>query len=135
MASSSSQAPVSNGFSNFQYKPLDLTSKKPSIRLGTLHSGAADDSMIKISLAHAAFGERPEYEALSYTWGSPDVQWEIELDVVRVKVRRNLWTALKHLRDPSRDRVLWIDAICISQGDVEERTHQVQLMAYIFARA
>jgi len=106
MESSSPQAPVSNGFSNFQYKPLDLTSKEPSIRLGTSHTGGANDSLIKISLAHAAFGDRPKHEALSYTWGIPDVQWEIELDGVKVKVRKNLWTALKHLRDPSRDRVL-----------------------------
>jgi len=40
-----------------------------------------------------------------------------------------------NLRDAREDRVLWIDAICIDQADVEERNRQVELMAYIFGRA
>lgn len=28
-----------------------------------------------------------------------------------------------------------MDAICINQSDIEERNHQVKLMAYIFSRA
>ena len=52
-----------------------------------------------------------------------------------VNIRQNLWLALVNLRDPQQERVLWIDAICINQMDLEERNHQVKLMAYIFARA
>jgi ubiquinone biosynthesis protein UbiJ len=59
----------------------------------------------------------------------------IELNGTRVDVRENLWSALVHLRDSRQERGLWIDALCINQGDIEERNHQVKLMAFIFARA
>jgi hypothetical protein len=88
-----------------------------------------------MTLAHATFASRPRYEALSYTWGKPDVVKAIELNGARVNIRENLWSALVNLRDAREERVLWIDAICINQADVEERNRQVQLMAYIFSRA
>jgi hypothetical protein len=131
MAAPPPGVPASHGFKNFKYKPLDLSSNKPSIRLAVLHA-AGISSAIRITLATAAFADRPRYEALSYTWGRPDVLKGIELNGVRVDIRENLWDALVNLRDAREDRVLWIDAICINQADVEERNRQVELMAYIF---
>ncbi|PMD29386.1 HET-domain-containing protein, partial [Hyaloscypha variabilis F] len=87
------------------------------------------------TLAHATFASRPEYEALSYTWGSPDQVKAVELNGYPVNIRENLWSALVNLRHAREERVLWIDAICINQADVEERNRQVQLMAYIYSRA
>jgi hypothetical protein len=50
----------------------------------------------------------------------------------------NLEGALRHLRELHKaDRhgfVLWIDALCINQKDVKERTSQVQMMGKIYAR-
>jgi len=134
MAAPPPGVPASHGFKNFKYKPLDLSSNKPSIRLAVLHA-AGISSTIRITLATAAFADRPRYEALSYTRGRPDVLKGIELNGVRVDIRENLWDALVNLRDAREDRVLWIDAICINQADVEERNRQVELMAYIFGRA
>jgi hypothetical protein len=31
--------------------------------------------------------------------------------------------------------LLWVDAICINQDDIEERNRQVKLMAFIYSRA
>ncbi|KAE9367276.1 HET-domain-containing protein, partial [Stipitochalara longipes BDJ] len=75
------------------------------------------------------------YEALSYTWGKPEDVKEIELNGYPVKIRENLWSALVNLRDAREERVLWVDAICINQPDVDERNRQVQLMAHIYSRA
>jgi hypothetical protein len=50
-------------------------------------------------------------------------------------VRANLWSALCHLRLPKRDRFLWIDAICIDQGNILERNHQVKRMGSIYEGA
>lgn len=134
MAAPPPGVPASHGLEGFKYEPLDLSSNKPSIRLAVLHA-AGISSAIRITLAAAAFADRPRYEALSYTWGRPDVLKGIELNGVRVDIRENLWDALVNLRDAREDRVLWIDAICINQADVEERNRQVELMAYIFGRA
>jgi Heterokaryon incompatibility protein (HET) len=39
------------------------------------------------------------------------------------------------MRNLHTPRVLWVDAICISQSDVSEKEHQVQLMPKIFSHA
>ena len=48
---------------------------------------------------------------------------------------QNLATALVYLRHNSEPRVLWIDALCINQEDMEERNSQVARMADIFRLA
>ncbi|KAK6079471.1 hypothetical protein SCUP234_05640 [Seiridium cupressi] len=47
----------------------------------------------------------------------------------------NLDSALRHLRHKKRPIVLWVDALCINQSDVEERNHQVHQMRTIYGRA
>ncbi len=50
-------------------------------------------------------------------------------------VTRNLAVALQYLRYEHEPRVLWIDAICINQQDVPERSAQVQRMGDIYRSA
>jgi hypothetical protein len=52
-----------------------------------------------------------------------------------VSVTRNLVEALRTFRHTRKSRVLWADAICINQQDLEERSLQVQLMTRIFSDA
>lgn len=64
------------------------------IRVLTLH--AADVlGPIVCSLQVAVLDERPDYEALSYTWGDPDVRETIYVDGVEVDVTVNLEIALR----------------------------------------
>ncbi|KAK1831507.1 heterokaryon incompatibility protein-domain-containing protein, partial [Podospora conica] len=71
------------------------------------------------------------YEALSYVWGSTDNPQSAG----SLSVTRNLHEALVQLRDRFIDRVLWVDAICINQDDLDERSCQVASMARIYAMA
>jgi hypothetical protein len=50
-------------------------------------------------------------------------------------VTTNLEAALRYLRHESMVRILWIDAICIDQSNIEERNHQVPLMKTIYSNA
>jgi hypothetical protein len=76
------------------------------------------------------------YEALSYTWGSPeDGVRGIRLGGKPFDVRINLWWALDHLRYPDRPRILWIDALCIDQSNEIERNHQVRQMGLVYREA
>ncbi|KAK3342341.1 heterokaryon incompatibility protein-domain-containing protein, partial [Neurospora tetraspora] len=75
------------------------------------------------------------YEALSYVWGSEDKPCSISINGCDLPVGENLYAALLHLRDHSIERTIWIDAICINQEDEEEKGHQVQSMAKIYAKA
>jgi hypothetical protein len=93
-------------------------------------------------------GFHANFEALSYTWGSaedPEVAY-VEVFHPRtevsttplptLKIGQNLACALRHLRYVDTLRVLWVDAICINQQDLEERATQVVRMGniYKFAR-
>ncbi len=49
-------------------------------------------------------------------------------------VIQNLAEALPYLRLEDRSRTLWIDAICVNQSDIAERTSQVKKMADIFSK-
>ncbi|OCL05684.1 hypothetical protein AOQ84DRAFT_298427, partial [Glonium stellatum] len=80
-------------------------------------------------------GEHPMYEALSYTWGDPSVQKTIELCGTPFDVGANLESALRHLRTEEHPRRLWIDAICIDQHNLEERSIQVLKMTHIYRQA
>ncbi|KAI0886291.1 HET-domain-containing protein [Annulohypoxylon maeteangense] len=75
------------------------------------------------------------YDALSYTWGDLQKTNEIAVDGQALGITRNLYMALVKLRSPTESRCLWIDAICIDQGNVQERNHQVQMMKRIFSTA
>jgi hypothetical protein len=72
------------------------------------------------------------YEALSYVWGDRAGLREINCNGVSIKVTKNLFDALVAIRMPTTARSLWVDAICINQEDVEERNHQITLMASIY---
>ena len=79
--------------------------------------------------------ECPIYCAVSYSWGEPDQPRMIRLNGCRFRVRKNLWWLLYHFRQVNETRRLWIDAICINQGSIKERNHQVGLMGKVYERA
>lgn len=85
---------------------------------------------------HTAYLERkPFYEALSYAWGDPAVTRQIIVNERAVNVTVNLAAALRRLRRRYGDRRLWVDALCINQQDNDEKSHQVNLMKDIYAKA
>lgn len=47
-------------------------------------------------------------------------------------IQENLYHALRALRRHDVERILWVDAVCINQSDIDERTSQVQLMRQIY---
>lgn len=113
------------------YKSLVL---QEDIRLLFLHKGSGSDPLV-CKLLHAEFARRPFYEAVSYTWGSECDPKPLTVNDSRVHIRSNLWDALWHLRKEDRGRILWVDALCINQEDVQERNHQVALMSQIYTNA
>jgi hypothetical protein len=50
----------------------------------------------------------------------------------RLSVTQNLETALRYLRTTDASRILWIDAICIDQSNLEERSAEVLRMGDIY---
>jgi hypothetical protein len=78
------------------------------------------------------------WDALSYAWGSDKNSSSVEIgciDGAYLPITHNLDVALRHLRYKDRKRSIWIDAICINQSSVEEKSKQVAIMGHIFSQA
>lgn len=79
--------------------------------------------------------DEPEYEALSYVWGSTSGSRDIVVNGTILSVTNNLFEALGYLRDAVCTRTLWIDALCINQKDDAEKNIQVAMMGRIYSQA
>lgn len=75
------------------------------------------------------------YEALSYTWGDPNQQTHIIVNENRVAITITLDQALRGLRYAEKKRIVWVDALCINQHDLAERSAQVRQMGMIYRSA
>ena len=120
----------------FNHSPLDLT--KHSVRLLKLLPRGLW-GQIRLSIRHASLQDGLSYSALSYEWGDPSsLHVSILIDEEVFRVRKNLFDFLSSFSEQTKDPQtleLWIDAICIDQGDVLEKNHQVQQMKSIYQRA
>ncbi|KAG9195848.1 hypothetical protein G6011_00969 [Alternaria panax] len=76
-----------------------------------------------------------DYVALSYTWGDPAEKKGIIVNGEKVEVQANLEAALRALQQkkPTRSGYkVWVDALCINQGDFGERSREVRRMRLIY---
>ncbi|KAH7087990.1 heterokaryon incompatibility protein-domain-containing protein [Paraphoma chrysanthemicola] len=119
----------------FRHRPLDLDPSVHSIRLIRIHAAEDEVEPIKCDIKTATIND--EYICLSYVWGEPTPGHWILVNEKRLYVRQNVWDFLNTAcrMEEFRDTWIWIDAICIDQGNVRERGHQVQQMGRIFSNA
>ncbi|GKT51448.1 heterokaryon incompatibility protein 6, OR allele [Colletotrichum spaethianum] len=117
----------------FEYQKLD--EEVDSTRFIQIESAESEIAPLVCSLTNIPFGELPKFEALSYMWGDEKDQITIKLNDGLFNIRRNLFDALVYLRGRQKTRLLWVDALCIDQHNLKERTKQVQNMRHIYFRA
>jgi len=100
---------------------------------------ADDDSMaVKCLIQHLPrlSSGSVDYIALSYTWGDLALLKQVAIDTsYYLEVSANCYAALRRFRSKEKTVLVWIDAMCINQEDVEERTKQVRKMGQIYTSA
>lgn len=144
LSSGLSPEPVPKYFTEFPYIPLsDL---KSCFRLVILNPASDVSSSIHCEVLNASLDCVCEYEALSYVWGEIKAQSPIylrhassddkplETESFEFFTTLNLEAALRALRLRGQPRTLWIDSICIDQGNLRERNQQVRLMGQIYQK-
>lgn len=131
------------------YKPLETA--KREIRVLHVDPGEGDQLVCGI-LEYVSLSERPSwqwerfeepfvlessssYETISYTWGDVGRKKTMRLNGSEVSMPASAVEVLQVFRDKTRERVLWIDAVCINQDDLDERASQVALMGDIYEAA
>lgn len=142
--------------STYQYKPLE----PGTIRLLSIEwrdqDDIAADGVVLCSIQHVSLNTFPKYTALSYVWGPPEPGRYIFLNGYKTKVTGNLGLALHMFNNILASRneglasrneglavkdgdlvslPLWVDALCINQGDKKEKSEQVQKMRLIYENA
>ncbi|KAI1372158.1 heterokaryon incompatibility protein-domain-containing protein [Hypoxylon crocopeplum] len=120
------------GIASLLYRPL---SGLMPVRLLRLHPGNPGDDLNTEIVSTNLEEADGEYEATSYTWGSPEDPHCMTCNDLKVTIQRNAFEMLNALRMPDEIRTIWIDAICIDQSNIEERASQVSIMHHIYRRA
>lgn len=136
---------------------------KSSIRLLQILSKPEEPINCSLKVIDLDHDDRPLYDCLSYTWGDPlyeelfvedkkknmdnERKFPIDFDGETICVTANLNEALKQLSmkgeilstsddtEAGEEGFMWIDAICINQEDMKERSAQVGMMTRIYREA
>lgn len=75
------------------------------------------------------------YKALSYCWGEQKFDHTIICNGLLIRITASLHSALLRIRERYGRCYLWVDAICINQGNLNERASQVVAMIAIYTQA
>ncbi len=134
----------------FKYDPLPASR---SFRLIKEIASDATGSQLSCVLESFSLDACPSYGCLSYTWGpalTSDLGSDEYADTARfelivraqeaagvLSIKGNLYDALGQLISSSLGSTLymWIDAICIDQDNLKERSSQVSMMDSIYSGA
>ncbi|OHE92104.1 HET domain-containing protein [Colletotrichum orchidophilum] len=130
----------------YDYEPLSSTGgDSDAFRLLLLEPSTSRGDELRGSLRNTTLAECDydlidPYTALSYVWGTSERACRIRLihdggHGNLFAITKSLGDALRDLRDPTRVRRVWADALCIDQQNVGERNAQVSLMGRIYSTA
>lgn len=132
-----------SGTQRVNYKTLEAS----EIRLLSLtKKSSVTSGNVFCRLKNVKLDSNPVFIALSYVWGSTDSKKQITVNGQKLFVTENLYAALlviidwqpmilESLNVPAPKLLLWIDAICINQDDLNEKSKQVPRIASIFSSA
>lgn len=137
--------------STYTYKPLQSATHVR--RLRRVDNGPNEGLHFQIAQFDQISSTSPPYYSLSYTWGNPldcdadaetEAEWRNQHEIFlceedgewsTLSVTTNLYDFLREFSTADLNVEIlwiWIDAICINQGDIAERGVQVGLMRDIY---
>lgn len=115
------------------YHPLEEL--KRQFRLLRLLDSNSDCLQCELNTFSLADDDLPPWKALSYRWGDEEPEFVVHLNDEAIPIRKNLHTIITQMVAEKRRDWIFIDALCIDQGNEAEKPGQVQLMGEIYRRA
>ncbi|TPX11799.1 uncharacterized protein E0L32_007536 [Thyridium curvatum] len=117
----------------FFQQRLAVSAFKHAIRVLVLLPGKREAQLTATArLLNLDDSGREPYTALSYTWGDAHFPETISVDEEIIPITTNLHDALCHIRREDQPVTIWVDAVCINQEGVVERSSQVAFMDEIY---
>jgi hypothetical protein len=118
-------------YERYSYRPLQSTG-----RFRLLKFSLAENGYLMVGqLLERDVADGVQYDCLSYSCGTDPPSHVIILDGAALPITWNLLQALNSLRQVQKTGLVWIDAICINQQDLDERSQQIQIMSKIYSGA
>lgn len=117
-----------------EYTTLDSTEKQ--IKILHLHLSKHGSDELGCFFSIGSF-DNPNiiFEALSYVWASYDQDHVLRIGDAVVTFTNNIAHVLQQFRLSHAEHIMWVDAICIHQSDLAERSAQVALTGAIYHQA
>ncbi|OAQ64027.2 heterokaryon incompatibility protein (HET) domain-containing protein [Pochonia chlamydosporia 170] len=117
------------------YESLKFSDNSQQIWLLVVLPSAEFSAPIECELSVVSLADTGPYAGLSYVWGNAANRVPIRVNGSEVYITVNLASALRHIRLRSEEKILWVDALCIHQDDLEEKSGQVSMMGDIYGSA
>ncbi|GJD00381.1 Heterokaryon incompatibility protein [Colletotrichum higginsianum IMI 349063] len=120
------------------YTHSPLNRDRREIRLVRLRPPSNADLItapVSLEIRHVSLDDDVLYAALSYVWGDAADTVPIDIDGAPFRVTRNLHAALQQFARDGVDSWLWVDAVCIAQADLAEKSWQIDAMRDVFGGA
>ncbi|KAH8599239.1 heterokaryon incompatibility protein-domain-containing protein [Bisporella sp. PMI_857] len=115
----------------FIYRPLR---EQREIRLLRLLRRKPFQRM-RCELIHVQLDDAPPFEAISYTWRDEGPSISTSISGASLKVTPAVREILEYRQTIFGERFFWIDALCINQEDLDEKSDQIPLMKDIYKSA
>jgi hypothetical protein len=123
-----------------------VNESRTEIRLFQIHAGKDDSVACTVkSFRFGGWRSVPKFLVLSYYWGDQDFTETITINGSLISVAPNLMELLRHFRSlqkssedipyRSADTWLFVDSICILQGNVHDLNYMVPLVPEILSAA
>ncbi|KAI1739040.1 heterokaryon incompatibility protein-domain-containing protein [Xylaria scruposa] len=129
--------------SKYKYRSLD--SSRLELRLLRILPGKADEEL-RGTIVHGYLTSNPNYVAISYAWNDESLFSDADNsrgldrlavdDISFIPIGKNITSFLRQVRlvDKETDN-MWIDAVCIDQENLSERSAEVLHMRKIYQMA
>lgn len=130
-----------------------LSPQTREIRLLFILPAKDTKSGIELLMVHCLLDDAPPYLALSYTGGYPfatskrhehrkncdeelyQAEQSVLVNGIELHVKLNLYQSLLKFRKSHASIPIWIDSICMNEGDPIERPEQIRMMGDIYGKA
>jgi hypothetical protein len=119
----------------YRYKDRCPLATECHTRYLTLLPAKESNDPLRCILDSTTLADCPPFEAVSYVWGNHEKVSKISCHGRAIPISFSLDAVLRGLCQPDEEWTLWVDAICINQADPVEQSHQVAMMAQIYAAA
>lgn len=128
--------------------PASSSDKHPQFSYFPLEAGhfrllqiqSADSNEITCELKHYLIQEAPPYFALSYVWGEGKPDRAITIEGAELSISKHVYEGINTIssflnREKLQGYLIWIDAICIDQQNLQEKAMQVPLIGDVYKGA